>query len=110
MENLLVDQFTLSLNRSRGRYTLAMNEIRFEQNICEFLLTFSFLQSKDIEAYLMNTASEYDQVRVPLSGCGKNTILPLSDFIRLREVYANEMFELKLEDLLLRQGVALARH
>ena len=109
MENLLIDQFTLSLNRSRGRYTLVLNEQQFEQNICEFLLTFSFLQSRDVETYLLNTASEYDQVRVPLSGNGKNVTLPLSDFIRLRAVYANEMFELKLEDLLLRQGVTLPR-
>lgn len=81
----------------------------FEQNICDFLLTFGFLQGKDVEEYLLNTANEFDQVSIPLSGRGCSITLSLADFIHLRAAYAREMFELKLEDMLLRQGVALTR-
>jgi len=105
LENLLVEPITLSLNRAKSRFRLVVGDQEVEQNICEFLLTFSFLQSKDVEEYLLNPSSEYDQVRVPLSGRGRTITLPLCDFIHLRAAYAREMFELKLEDLLLRQGV-----
>ena len=58
-----------------------------------------------MEEYMANLAHEYDQVRVPISGCGKSVTLPLSDFARLRFLYGQRMFELKLEDLLIRQGI-----
>ena len=58
-----------------------------------------------MDEYMSNLASEYDQVRVPLSGCGKSVTLLLSDFARLRSLYSQRMFELKLEDLLMRQGI-----
>ena len=63
------------------------------------------MQGKNMEEYISNLAHEYDQVRVPISGCGKSVILALSDFARLRFLYGQRMFELKLEDLLMRQGI-----
>ncbi len=107
MESILIEPITLSLNRSRGRFKLAVGHQDFEQNICEFLLTYNFLLSKDVEEYLLNPASEYDQVRIPLCGRGSSITLSLTDFISLRAVYSKEMFELKLEDMLIRQGVQL---
>jgi hypothetical protein len=69
------------------------------------MLTFSSMQGKDMNEYMTNLASEYDQVRVPLSGCGKSVTLLLSDFARLRSLYSQRMFELKLQDMLMRQGI-----
>jgi hypothetical protein len=63
------------------------------------------MQGKNMEEYLNNLATEYDHVRVPLSGCGKSVTLMLSDFTRLRTLYCQRMFELKLEDLLMRHGI-----
>lgn len=105
MENLVAYAVELSLNRRRGRYTLAVDGEVFEQNVCEFLLTFSFLNGKNVEELLLSTDSCYDSVRVPLSGCGRCVTLELGRFIALREVYAQEMFRLKLEDMLLRRGI-----
>lgn len=59
-----------------------------------------------MDEYMTNLASEYDQVRVPLSGCGRSVTLSLADFTRLRSLYGQSMFELKLQDLLMRQGIA----
>lgn len=101
----LSDIITLTLNRTAGRFRLVVGDQVFEQTTCEFLLTFAFMQGKNMEEYLMNPASEYDSLRVPLSGCGSNITLELSDFIRLRTLYSQKMFELKLEDMLIRQGV-----
>ena len=106
MEKLAVASVELSLNRGKGRYSLAVGEMVFEQNVCEFLLTFSFLNGKNVEELLMSTDSCYDLVRVPLTGCGKCVTLELGQFVTFREVYAQEMFRLKLEDMLLRSGVA----
>jgi hypothetical protein len=70
------------------------------------MLTFSSMQGKNMEEYMINLANEFDQVRVPISGCGRSVTLLLSDFARLRSLYGQRMFELKLEDLLMRQGIA----
>lgn len=69
------------------------------------MLTFASMQGKDMEEYMTNLSSEYDRVRVPLSGCGKSVTLLLPDFARLRSLYGQRMFELKLQDLLMRQGI-----
>jgi hypothetical protein len=70
------------------------------------MLTFSSMQGKNMDEYMINLANEYDQVRVPISGCGRSVTLMLSDFARLRSLYGQRMFELKLEDMLMRQGIA----
>ena len=96
----------LSLKRSSGRFNLVVGDQAFTQTTCEFLLTFSCMQGKDMDEYMTNLSSEYDNVRVPLSGCGICVTLSLSDFARLRSLYCQRMFELKLEDLLMRCGVS----
>ena len=60
---------------------------------------------KDMDAYMSNLSNDFDQVRVPLSGRGESVTLSLSDFARLRSLYGQQMYELKLEDLLMRQGI-----
>ncbi len=96
----------ISLSRAGGRFELVIGEQEFSQTTCEFMLTFSSMQGKDMDEYMTNLASDFDTVRVPLSGCGKSVILMLSDFARLRSLYSQRMFELKLQDLLIRQGIA----
>jgi hypothetical protein len=95
----------LELSRSGGWFELVVGEQKFKQNTCEFMLTFSSMQGKNMEEYMSNLANECDQVRVPISGCGKSVTLQLSEFARLRSLYGQRMFELKLEDLLMRQGI-----
>lgn len=96
----------LELSRSGGRFELVVGEQKFKQTTCEFMLTFSSLQGKNMDEYMTNLANEFDQVRVPISGCGRSVTLLLSDFARLRSLYGQRMFELKLEDMLMRQGIA----
>ena len=59
----------------------------------------------DIEAYLSDLSNTYDQVRVPLSSRGDAVVLSLADFARLRDLYGRMMFELKLQDLLVRSSI-----
>jgi len=108
LESQLTDILTLALSRRGGRFELVVGEEVFKQNTCEFMLTFSSVQGKDMEEYMTNLTSEYDRVRVPLSGCGKSITLSLADFARLRSLYGQRMFDLKLEDLLMRRGIARA--
>ena len=105
MENQLTDTLLLTLARSGGRFELVVGEQKFKQTTCEFMLTFSSMQGKNMDEYMSNLANEFDRVRVPLSGCGKSVTLVLSDFARLRSLYSQRMFDLKLEDLLMRQGI-----
>lgn len=105
MENQLVDTLVLTLSRSGGRFELVVGEQKFRQTTCEFMLTFSSMQGKNMDEYMSNLTNEYDRVRVPLSGCGVSVTLLLSDFARLRSLYSQRMFDLKLEDLLMRQGI-----
>ena len=108
MENLVTDILTLSLTRHAGRFRLVVGDQEFQQNTCEFLLTFASMQGKDMDEYMRNLSTDFDRVRVPLSGCGSSVTLPLRDFARLRSLYGQRMFDLKLEDLLIRQGIASA--
>jgi hypothetical protein len=105
LESQIVDILALTLARSGGRFELTVGEQKFRQTTCEFMLTFSSMQGKNMDEYMTNLAHEFDQVRVPLSGCGKSVTLSLSDFTRLRSLYGQRMFELKLQDLLIRQGI-----
>ena len=108
MEQLLVKEIGLSFNRKKGRFLLSVAGQQFEQNVCEFLQTVSFLVGKDVEEHLLNLDNQYDNVRIPLTGCGKTVTLSLADFISFREAYSRQMFLLKLEDLLMRKGIRLA--
>lgn len=105
LENQVTDTLLLALTRAGGRFELMVGEKTFLQNTCEFMLTYWSLQGKDMDEYMNNLANEFDQVRVPLSGCGRAVTLPLSDFARLRSLYGQRMFDLKLEDMLMRQGI-----
>jgi hypothetical protein len=102
----ITETLVLELSRSGGQFELVVGERKFRQTTCEFMLTFSSMQGKDMDEYMINLANEYDQVRVPISGCGRSVTLMLSDFARLRSLYGQHMFELKLEDMLMRQGIA----
>jgi len=108
VEQLLVNHIELNYSRKKGRFLLIYRDELIEQNVCEFLLTISFLVGQDIEQHLLNTDSSYDQVRIPLTGKGKTITLDLTSFIHFREVYAQQMFSLKLEDMLMRKGIKLA--
>ena len=110
LETQLTDTLVLTLTRSAGRFNVVIGNQEFKQTTCEFLLTFASMQGKNMEEYLTNLTSEYDKVRVPLSGCGKSVTLMLADFARLRTLYGQRMFELKLEDLLMRQGITPSEH
>jgi hypothetical protein len=100
LEKLTATQFSLIFDRKRGRYTLYCNDQKLEQNVCEFLLTISYLAGKNIEEHLLNTDNHYDTVRIPMTSSGKTLTLNLADYLALRNVYSQEMFLLRLDDIL----------
>lgn len=108
LESQITDILILNLTRVAGRFKLVVGNQEFEQNTCEFLLTFASMQGKNMDEYMCNLSNDYDRVRIPLSGCGLAVTLPLCDFARLRSLYGQRMFDLKLEDLLMRQGITSA--
>ena len=105
MELPITETLILELSRSGGRFELVVGRQKFKQTTCEFLLTFSSMLGKNLDEYMTNLANECDQIRVPVSGCGRSVTLLLSDFARLRSLYGQRMFDLKLEDMLMRQGI-----
>lgn len=108
MENLILQNIALGFDRKKSRFSLVFQEQKFEQNVCEFLLTSSFLVGQDVEEYLLNTDSRYDNVKVPLTMAGKSITIGLSDFIQLKEVYSRQLYLLKLEELLMHRGISLS--
>lgn len=108
MEELLLEDVALSLDKRHGKFLLRSGEKVIEQTVCEFLHTTSFLVGTDIEAHLLNTDSTFDTVRIPLTSCGETIILDLHQFIRFRRAYGHQMYLLKLEDLLIRKGIKAA--
>lgn len=104
------EPISLSLALKKGRFHLSVGEEMFSQTMCEFMLTFGSMQGKDMGEYMSNLDSTYDYVSVPLTGYGKSVKLALGDFARLRSLYIQQMFEIKLEDLLLRQGISTTKH
>lgn len=106
MEELLLEDVSLTLDKRNGRFQLNLgNQGIIEQTVCEFLQTISFLVGKDIEEHLLSTDSAYDTVRIPLTSCGHTITLDLHQFIRFRTAYGHQMYLLKLEDLLMRKGI-----
>ena len=105
MTQLLATQIGLSFDRQRGKFMLSIDGKAFQQNVCEFLQTISFLVGKDVEEHIMNPDNAYDFVRVPVTAAGVVITLELKQFISLREAYSHQLFLLKLEDLLMRKGV-----
>ena len=59
----------------------------------------------DIEAYIADLCNDCDSVNVPLSGNGSAVVVGLRDFARLRTLYGQMMYELKLQDLLIRSSI-----
>jgi hypothetical protein len=108
-EILTKEAISLEIRLFKGRFQVTVGDQTFSQTMCEFMLTFASMQGKDMFEYMNNLANEYDFVSVPLSGSGRSVTLALSDFARLRSLYMQQMFELKLEDLLLRQGIVATR-
>jgi hypothetical protein len=105
LESLKTQILPLSLTYAGKSFALLVGEEVTHQTICEFMLTFSSMVGTNIEDYLADLANECDTIRVPLSGNGKSVILPLLDFARLRTLYGQMMFELKLQDLLVRNSI-----
>ena len=105
MEQLLLEDISLSFNKRQGRFLLSRENKVVEQTVCEFLHTMSFLVGKDLEEHLLNTDSHFDTIRVPLTSCGEIATLDLHQFIRFRNAYSHQMYLLKLEDLLMRKGI-----
>jgi hypothetical protein len=105
LESLVTQTIPLSLTHTGNSFMLVVGERVAKQSTCEFLLTFSSMVATDIEAYLSDLSNVYDEVRVPLSSRGDTIILPLADFARLRNLYGQMMFELKLQDLLVRNSI-----
>lgn len=105
MNTLVKETITLSLERTKGRFSLCIGNQHFTQNVCEFILTVSFLAGQDIESYLLDPSNESDTVTVPLTSSGRVIRLDLVNFARLRDIYAQQMYLLKLEDVLMRSGV-----
>lgn len=106
MESLLTQIIPLSITHTGNSFTLVVGDRTFKQSTCEFLLTFSSMVGTDIEEYIANLSNEFDEVRVPVSGRGDAVVLSLREFARLRDVYGQMMFELKLQDLLIRNSIA----
>jgi hypothetical protein len=109
LEQLLKQQITLDFDRKRSKFTLVFGDHTIQQNVCEFLLTSSFLVGQNVEEFIMSTDSCFDRVRIPMTTAGKSITLELTDFIRLRDIYGAQMYQLKLEDLLLHRGISLSR-
>jgi hypothetical protein len=98
---------TISFDCKNGKYVFQVENTTFEQRICEFLYTYNFLKAQNPEEFLLNTDSKYDLVKIPTSRSGKFLVLTLSQYLVVREIYAEEMFRLRLEDMLNRMGIAL---
>jgi hypothetical protein len=108
LQQVLHQEINLGFDKKQSKFTLSILGQIIQQNVCEFLLTSSFMVGQDVEEFLLNTDSRYDTVRIPLTTAGKNITVNLTDFIRLRDLYGRQMHLLRLEDLLLHRGVGMS--
>jgi hypothetical protein len=107
LEQLLHQDIQIDFDKKSSKFTIAVAGLVFQQNVCEFLLTSSFLVAQDVEEFLLNIDSRYDSVKIPMTTAGKTLTLDLVDFISLRELYSRQLYLLKLEDLLLHRGIRM---
>jgi len=105
LERLLTQVLPLSLTHAGNSFTLVVGDEAIQQSTCEFMLTYSSMVGTDIEAYIANLSNACDRVTVPLSGMGRAVVVSLGDFARLRTLYGQMMYELKLQDLLIRSSI-----
>jgi hypothetical protein len=109
MNHLLTTHISLSFDRKLGKFKLGADGKEIQQNVCEFLQTISFLVGKNVEEHILNPASEYDHVRLPVTAGGIVLTLELKQFIEVREAYRHQLFLLKLEDVLMRKGIHFSK-
>ncbi len=95
----------ISYSSETGCYAIHFDGEVYEQRLCEFIHTYNFLLKNDPEVYLMNLSSEFDTVQLPLSSHGDTLTLTIIGFLRFRELYLQEMYNLKLDDLLYRNRI-----
>ena len=107
-ELLVASDYRISYNCKTGRYSVLFQSYSYEQRLCEFLSTFKFLKTIDLEYYLLNIGSQYDSVTVPLSLSGMTLVLPLDEYVIFREMYMEELFRLKLENMLHSLSISLS--
>lgn len=105
LESPITKTIPMSLTHTGNSFLLAVGNDSIKQTTCEFLLTFSSMVATDIETYLSDLSNDCDEVRLPLSSRGDVIVLSLADFARLRNLYGQMMYELKLQDLLLRNSI-----
>jgi len=98
---------SISFNPARGRYTVIFAGNTIEQRVCEFLYTYSFVAHQNPEE-LLSVDNSYDYLNIPLTCTGDVLTVTNVDFFALRELYLDEMFRLKMEDLLMRSGISLS--
>ena len=96
----------ISYIREKGCYAVNFDGEVYEQRLCEFVHTYNFLLKNKPETFLMNISSEFDTVTLPLSSHGDTLVLSIIGFLRFRELYMQEMYHLKLDDLLYRSRIA----
>lgn len=107
-EQLLHQQIGLDFDRKASKFTVTIGGEVLRQNVCEFLLTSSFLLGQDVERFLLDTDSCYDQIKIPMTSTGRSVTLDLASFVRLRDVYGRQLYLLKLEDMLLHRGIVIS--
>lgn len=106
-ELLVASDYRISYNGKTGRYSVTFQTYSYEQRLCEFINTFNFLKTIDLEYYLLNISTEYDTVTVPLSLAGMTLVLPLDEYVTFREMHMEELFRLKLENMLHSLSISL---
>jgi hypothetical protein len=107
LDQLLHSKIALNFDKKISKFNVVIDGQNIQQNVCEFLLTSSFLIGQDPEKYLLSTDTQYDTVTIPMTMAGKIVTVDLSDFIYLREAYSRQHYLLKLEDILLYRGINL---
>jgi len=90
----------ISYDFRKGKYIVFFDDHVYEQRLCEFLNTYNFLKNIDLELHLLSPGKEFDIIKVPLFLGGRNLKLSITRYIYFREMYLEEMYRLRLENLL----------
>lgn len=106
METIVEAVPFISYTPEKGCYAVHFDGEVYEQRLCEFVHTYNFLLKNKPETFLMDISSEFDTIVLPLSSYGETLTLSIIGFLRFRELYLQEMYSLRLDDLLYRSRIA----
>jgi hypothetical protein len=101
-----IEHFKIELQK--GSCLLEIGDLKITQRFCEFVNTYRFIASIDLDNYFWQLSSDFDYIIVPLNLKGQSIKLDLASFAKFKEKFEECMYYIRLKDLLTKNKITVS--